>query len=579
MERLGTLSGRDAPVMPHSRDDETRIDERRAAADRRRSRRQEQRQLRAIVTQLADGIVIVDGDGRIRFANPAAELLFGRSARELLGTDFGFPLANGHPAPIEVLRPAGATVAAELRVVDIDWEGQPVHLVSIRDITERRRAEERSQQLERERAARAQAEAANQAKSELVATMSHELRTPLNAVLGYADLLYLGITGSLGEQQRHQVERIRASGRHLLGLVDQLLDLAKVDAGQLSVDIETVPARTTADAATALVQPLAEARGIEFVAKLSDARVAYVGDENRVRQILVNLLTNAVKFTEAGGTVSLEYGVAARPDGEIRVRGPGAWTYFRVADTGVGIPPAQLAHIFQPFVQVESGHTRSKDGSGLGLTISRRLARLMRGDVTVRSKAGEGSTFTLWLPSPESPEAGDSADVRAESGELVVQRGLAEIGEVLLRELEPLLEAFVSRIREECPIPGASTLKFSHLADHVASYVADLAGMLIALDESGGQPSSVLDDATEIHRVVAGRHGAQRARLGWDEAAIRCEYTILRDEIERVVRRCGRTIEAPAIEEAAGIVSRFLDEAERTSIRAFARAAHSAGAR
>ena len=565
--------------MPHPGDDHIQTQERRAAADRRRSRRQEQQQLRTIVAQLADGIVIVGADGRIRFANPAAEHLFGRSARDLLDTDFGFPLANGQPAPIDVVRPGGATVAAELRVVEIAWEGEPAKLVSIRDVTERRRAEERTQQLERERVARAKAEAASQAKSDLVATMSHELRTPLNAVLGYADLLYLGITGTLGEQQRQQVERIRASGRHLLGLVDQLLDLAKVDAGRLSVEIDSYPARATADAATALVQPVAEARGIGFVGKLDDGRINYVGDEDRVRQILVNLLTNAVKFTASGGTVSLEYGRAERPDGEIRGGGRGPWTYFRVTDTGIGIPAAQLAHIFQPFVQVESGHTRSKDGSGLGLTISRRLARLMRGDVTVRSRPGEGSTFTLWLPSPDVADAGAADGGSMERDGLAHHRGLADIGEVLLRELEPLLEAYVSRIREECSIPGASALKFSHLADHVASYVADLSGMLIALDEAAGQPSSVLDDAAEIHRLVAGRHGTQRARLGWNEAAIRCEYAILRDEIERVVRQCARTVEDAAIEEATGIMSRFLAEAERTSLRALARAAHSAGAR
>jgi hypothetical protein len=143
--------------------------------------------------------------------------------------------------------------------------------------------------------------------------------------------------------------------------------------------------------------------------------------------------------------------------------------------------------------------------------------------------------------------------------------------------LEPLLEAFVSRIRAECPIPGAATLKFSQLADHVPSYVADLAGMLVALDESGGQPSSVLADATDIHRLVAGRHGAQRARLGWDEAAIHCEYGILRDEIERVVRQRARAAEGATIDEAWSIMTRFLEEAERTSIRALTRVANAAG--
>ena len=564
----------------HPGDDQMRTEERRAFADRRLSRRSEQRQLRSIVAQLADGIVIVGADdGLIRFANPAAEHLFGRTARDLLGTPFGYPVANGEPAPIDVVRPGGATVSAELRVVEIVWDGEPAHLLSIRDITERRRAEERARQLERERVARAEAEAANQAKSDLLATMSHELRTPLNAVLGYADLLYLGIPGALGDEQLHQVDRIRASGRHLLGLVNQLLDLAKVDAGRLSVEIGSYSARATADAAAALVQPVAEARGISFVEKLSEAPVTYVGDEDRVRQILVNLLTNAVKFTEPGGTVTSEYGQAARPDSEARVRGPGPWTYFRVTDTGIGIPADQLAHIFQPFVQVESGHTRSRDGSGLGLAISRRLARLMRGDITVRSTAGHGSAFTLWLPSPDQTEPARAESQTAGQGSATRHRGFADIGEALLRELGPVLEAFVSRVRAECPVPGAATLRFSQIADHIASYVADVAGILIALDESEGQPSGILVDAADIHRLVAGRHGAQRARLGWDTDAIRCEYTVLRDEIARVVRQCARGADTAAGAEAEAIIARFLEEAERTSIRALTRVANATGAR
>ena len=565
--------------MTNPGDEQEAMQDRRATVDRRHIRRREQQQLRAIVTQLPDGIVIVGADGFVRFANPAAAHLFGRSAQRLVGTPFGHALANGDPASIDVVRPGGATVAAELRVVDITWEGEPARLVSIRDITERRKAEERAHQLERERAARAEAEAANHAKSDLLATMSHELRTPLNAVLGYASLLDLGIGGPLVPEQRHQVDRIRASGQHLLGLVNQVLDLAKVDAGRLSVEMGAFDARTAADAAAALVQPASEARGISFVARISEQRVMYVGDEERVRQILVNLLMNACKFTEAGGTVTLEYGQTDSADGQARLRGPGPWTFFRVSDTGIGIPPDQVGRIFQPFVQIESGHTRSRDGSGLGLTISRSLARLMRGDVTVRSVPGKGSEFTLWLPSSNETEAGAPERRREEPGYASGPRGLADIGEALLRELEPLLEAFVSRIRTECPVPGAASLKFSQIADHVPSYVADLAGMLIALDESGGQPSSVLTDGAEIHRLVAGKHGTQRARMGWDEHAIRCEYQILGQEVDRIVQQRARAAEAAAVDEARAIMARFLEEAEQTSIRALVRAANGSSAR
>jgi hypothetical protein len=332
-----------------------------------------------------------------------------------------------------------------------------------------------------------------------------------------------------------------------------------------------------ADAAGTIIQPLAESRGIAFVDRAVGApRVQFVGDEDRVRQILVNLLTNAVKFTDAGGRVTLERGASDRPDPDARLRGPGPWTYFRVSDTGKGIPHDQLSRIFEPFVQVESGHTRSRDGSGLGLTISRRLARLMRGDITVRSEPGEGSTFTVWLPAahesrPDAAEAGPREDRTR-------LRGLADIGEMLLRELEPMIETFVTRIREECPTPGAATLRFYQLADHAPSFLADLAGMLIALDESEGQASSILTDAADIQRLVAGRHGAQRARLGWDEAAIRCEYEILRGEIERVVRQRARAVEPGAIEESLEVMRRFLEEAERTSLRALARVRGTDGA-
>ena len=529
--------------------------------------------LRAIVERMADGVIIVGLDGVIRFANPAAEELFGRSAEDLKGRDLGFPVVVGERAEVEVVRPQGRTVTAELRVVDIEWDGDGGRLVSVRDVTDRKRAEERSAQLDRERLARAEAEAASQAKSEFLAVMSHELRTPLNAVIGYAELLDLGIAGSLTPEQRQHVSRIRASGRHLLGLVNEVLDLAKVEAGRLSLQHGVASAAHTIDAALALIEPMGEARGITVQAKpFVDSDALYEGDEDRVRQVLVNLLTNALKFTAAGGRVSAVWGVTTEPDRDARLSGAGPWVVVRVEDTGIGIPSDQIAAIFDPFTQVEGGHTRSSDGSGLGLTISRRLARLMRGDLTARSELGKGSVFTLWLPEA-SAAAKDDARWRAESPDAAARlQGLSDVGEVLLRDLDPMVDAFVARLRSESIIPNADSIRSSQLADHVAAFIADVAGMLMAIEEGRGQPSSLVSDAGEIQRVLAERHGAQRARLGWTPNALHREWVILREEISRVIRRRARSIPERAIVESQIVIERFLEQSEEVSQRALARA-------
>jgi signal transduction histidine kinase len=546
--------------------------ERRAGSDRRRSRQAEQSRLRAIVGQMADGVVIIGLDGIIRFANPAAEALFGRSATELEGTSFGFPAVAGETAEIQVVRPGGASVAAELRVVDMNWEGEPARLVSLRDVTDRKRAEERAAQLDGERIARAEAEAASHAKSEFLAMMSHELRTPLNAVIGYAELLDLGIAGALNNDQRHQISRILASGRHLLGLVNEVLDLAKVEAGRLSLHTGLAHASQTADGALALVQPVAEARGILVTVQHADeTETTYDGDEDRVRQILVNLLNNAVKFTEPGGSVRVECGLTKQPDPEARLMG-GPWVFWRVTDTGIGIAPAQIAAIFDPFVQVERGHTRQSEGSGLGLTISRRLARLMRGDLTVRSEVGKGSVFTLWLPAV-SGAAREAARRRAESPDSAPRlQGLAEAGEALLHELEPMLNSFVARLRTEPLMPAAQSLRFSQLADHIGTYVANIGGVLVAVEEARGQPSVLVADGSEIQRLVAERHGAQRARLGWSDDALRREWRILGEEIERAIRRRTQGLEEATIDEGLTIITRLIDQGIELSCRSLTRA-------
>jgi signal transduction histidine kinase len=355
--------------------------------------------LQSIVEHIVDGVIITSIGGRILFANPAAERLFGRPAPELLSADLGIPASNDI-SEIDIIRPRSGVVTAELRSAEIEWEGAPARLVSLRDVTDRKREQERAAQLHLERLARAEAEAANQAKSEFLSIMSHELRTPLNAIIGYSELLDLGMPGQLSDEQRRHVVRIRESADHLLGLVNEILDLGKVEGGRLFVRSEPTSIGKAVDAAIGVIQPIADSRRVSLV-RPRDADVQYVGDSDRVRQIIVNLLSNAVKFTSVGGCVTVDCSVVDRPDPDCCIDDPkGRYTRLSVADTGIGIPQERVASIFEPFVQVDSGYHRTKEGSGLGLTISRRLARLMRGDLTVASEPGRGSTFSLWLPSP-----------------------------------------------------------------------------------------------------------------------------------------------------------------------------------
>jgi len=245
---------------------------------------------------------------------------------------------------------------------------------------------ERARLFEAERRARAEAEAANRAKFEFLTTMSHELRTPLNAIAGYVDLLDLEIRGPITPLQREDLERIRRSQTHLLGLINDVLNFARIETGHVNFALEDVPLDALLTEVEALIAPQVGARGLAYAYRRFDPAATVRADPEKLRQIVLNLLSNAVKFTPPGGRVTLS---CVADDGVVRVH---------VADTGIGIPGDKLGTIFEPFVQVNAGYTRTSEGTGLGLSISRDLARAMGGELTVESLEGGGSTFTLTLP-------------------------------------------------------------------------------------------------------------------------------------------------------------------------------------
>lgn len=264
-----------------------------------------------------------------------------------------------------------AAVAADLnQMIEILVEGLRAEQRVVQEL------EQRTRDLEQ----------ANRHKSLFLATVSHELKTPLNAIIGFADILASGHHGPLSDRQRDYVARLGAAGQQLLTLISDLIDTARVDAGTLALNDAEFDARTLVDETLAQVRPLAAARGHTLAAVPVPAPLILCQDRGRVRQVLLNLLANAIKFTPDGGR--LEVAAAAAGDG----------VALSVRDNGIGIPPADQARIFEDFVQLDSSLHRRHEGTGIGLALSRRLARMMGGDLTVASAPGAGSCFTLRLP-------------------------------------------------------------------------------------------------------------------------------------------------------------------------------------
>ena len=519
-----------------------------------------QQRFRSIVERTADGILVIDEDGVIRFANRVAAELFGED--DLVGSHFGTPLSSDS-LEIDILRGGDSTVA-ELRVMDTEWEGEPARIVSLRDVTDRKNAEERDRKLLGEQLARSraedtarrasllseasrrlaasldfeatlgtvislvvdefadfcildlvlgddvkrqiaaagsderarrleetgrfpldveadtpqarafraceplhvpevtedwlksattgaehlrvatdlgtrslifvpiytgraclgvltagrwgdsepfdeedfhfatelgeraalavenarlyqEAEAANRAKTNFLSVMSHELRTPLSAIIGYTDLMDRGIVGEVGEQQSRFLGRIRASSNHLLQIIEEILAFASTEAGEEKVHPEPVTMDEIIDGVLTVTEPLVHDKPVDFIVEVDDPDLELVTDSQKVRQVLLNLISNAFKFTTEG-----EVRLHAGSEGDQAV--------FRVQDTGPGIPQGRQAQIFEKFWQAEDPMTRRAGGTGLGLAVAKGFAELLGGTLDVRSVEGDGSVFTLRIP-------------------------------------------------------------------------------------------------------------------------------------------------------------------------------------
>ena len=356
----------------------------------------------AVLGSIADAFYLLDRDWRFTHVNAAAEPLLLTTRDQLLGRTLweAFPEVAGSvfEGPYREAMATGRVTSAEAYFAPLGtwfdvrtypWSGGL--MVHFRDVGARKAAEaERERLLADAQGARAEAEAASRAKSEFLAVMSHELRTPLNAIGGYAELLEMGIRGPVTEQQREDLGRIQRSQRHLLALVNDVLNFARLDAGQVRYEIADVPVADLFAHVATLVGPQLAAKELRFGAPASPEPPVVRGDRDKVAQILLNLMSNAIKFTPRGGAVAL----GCAPGGG--AAGPVA--RLSVTDTGLGIAPEHLESIFEPFVQVQRGLTRTTEGTGLGLAISRDLAQAMQGDLQVETRLGAGSVFTLTLP-------------------------------------------------------------------------------------------------------------------------------------------------------------------------------------
>lgn len=360
---------------------------------------------RDLLESTPDGIVMANPTGHVVIANSQAERLFGYEPGELRGVSVDLLLptryrhahvghrsnyfqqprtrAMGSGLDLAGLRKDGSEFPVEISLSPLRTEESAFVMSAIRDISERKRFEKALQEKNQELAN------ANQAKDHFLAGMSHELRTPLNAIIGFTGTLLMKLPGPLNEEQEKQLRTVQSSGRHLLALINDLLDVSKIAAGKVELQFEDVDCKAVLHEVEATLRPQAQAKGLEFSLALGSPVTLLHTDRRALCQIILNLTGNAIKFTEQG-FVRLTLETAMPQDSSMLA--------IQIEDTGVGIPAQDIDRLFGAFTRINPARANAPEGTGLGLHLSQKLAQLLGGRIAVHSESGRGSRFTLLLP-------------------------------------------------------------------------------------------------------------------------------------------------------------------------------------
>jgi PAS domain S-box-containing protein len=397
--------------------------------------RERELHLRTLLDNMLDGVMTVDCNGLIRMFNSAMQRMSGYLANEVIGQNVKILACEknseecnpnlwrfyeddnsggvGNRHEVEIVRRNGERFPAELSIGEMQVGDDWSYIVTVLDLTEKKQVQdeliahrERLEELVRDRTAdllivRDQAEKASQAKSIFLANMSHELRTPLNAIIGYSELLHEDVEHHSPEEVRDDLDKIRLAGSHLLSLISSILDLSKIEAGKMDMKLEPLDLCSLLDDIATTVEPIIEKNSNKLAMERSEDIQSIYADNLWVRQSLLNLLANAAKFTE-NGLIKMETSL-------VDVSGLNC-AQFKITDTGIGMTEEQIGNLFEAFQQADHSITAKYGGTGLGLTISQRLCRIMGGDITVSSEYGKGSVFIMHVPVEVQPDADWSTD-------------------------------------------------------------------------------------------------------------------------------------------------------------------------